>query len=197
MAHFSLPENVDVGSTIYKLRGTDPEGGSVYFSISGEYFSVSKYTGDVTLVKELDRELNNSVEVIISITGTRIRAFKTKCIRKNNKKKIALIMCTLLLIDEPKNNAEANTISIRREIPIIDVNDNPPVFTSAQYSLSVSETTAVGTTVYTNITISDRDAGVNSMVNLFCVQSPACQIFSASLQIVSTLRLEKLMDEVR
>ena len=72
MAHFSIPENVDVGSTIYKLRGTDPEGGSVYFSISGEYFSVNKHTGDVTLIKELDRELSNSVEVIISITGTRI-----------------------------------------------------------------------------------------------------------------------------
>jgi len=72
MAHFSIPENVDVGSTIYKLRGTDPEGGSVYFSISGEYFSVNKYTGDVTLIKELDRELNNSVEVIISITGMRL-----------------------------------------------------------------------------------------------------------------------------
>ena len=69
MAHFSIPENVDVGSTIYKLRGTDPEGSSVYFSISGEYFSVNKFSGDVTLIRELDRELNNNVEVIISITG--------------------------------------------------------------------------------------------------------------------------------
>lgn len=70
MALFSIPENVDVGSTIYKLRGTDPEGGSVHFSISGEFFSVNKYSGDVTLIKELDREVNDSVEVIISITGS-------------------------------------------------------------------------------------------------------------------------------
>lgn len=69
MAQFSLPEDVEVGSTIYKLRGTDAEEGSVYFSISGEYFTVNKYTGDVTLLKKLDREANSTVEVIISITG--------------------------------------------------------------------------------------------------------------------------------
>lgn len=69
MAHFSIPENVDIGSTIYKLRGNDPEGSPVHFSISGEFFSVNKYTGDVMLIKELDREANDSVEVIISITG--------------------------------------------------------------------------------------------------------------------------------
>ncbi len=69
MAHFSIPEDVEVGSTIYKLRGTDPEEGSVYFSISGEHFSVNKYTGDVTLTEKLDREINDTVEVIVSITG--------------------------------------------------------------------------------------------------------------------------------
>lgn len=82
------------------------------------------------------------------------------------------------------SDAEANTVSIRREIPIIDVNDNPPLFGSSQYSLIVSEATKVGTIVSNNITISDKDYGLNSMVNLFCVQSPACQIFSVTLQIV-------------
>lgn len=82
------------------------------------------------------------------------------------------------------NGLEANTISIRREIPIIDVNDNPPLFGNSQYSLTVSEATKVGTIVSDNITISDRDSSLNSKVNLFCVQSPACQIFSVSLQIV-------------
>lgn len=70
MAHFSVPEDIPVGSTVYKLRGTDPDEGSVYYSISGEYFSVNKYSGDVILTKELDREVIDTIEVIISITGT-------------------------------------------------------------------------------------------------------------------------------
>lgn len=69
MAHFSIPEDMEVGSTVYKLRATDPEDRAVYFSISGEYFSVNKYSGDVTLTKKLDREVNDTVEVIISVTG--------------------------------------------------------------------------------------------------------------------------------
>lgn len=75
MAHFSIPENVEVGSTVYKLRGTDPEELSVYFSISGEHFSVNKYSGDITLIKKLDREVNDIIEVIISITGSYIKLF--------------------------------------------------------------------------------------------------------------------------
>lgn len=47
----------------------DPEGGKLSYSISGPVFSVNRNTGVVKLIKELDRETANVVEVIISLTG--------------------------------------------------------------------------------------------------------------------------------
>ena len=52
-----------------RLKGTDPENGELTYSISGEYFRVNKRTGDITLIKELDRENEASIDVIISLTG--------------------------------------------------------------------------------------------------------------------------------
>lgn len=75
MSRFSLPEDTPVGAPVYRLQGTDPEGSTVRFSISGEHFTVDKSTGVVSLRKPLDREVQDLLEVIISITGkyTRFR----------------------------------------------------------------------------------------------------------------------------
>lgn len=49
--------------------GTDPDGSRIRYSISGPVFSVDRDTGVVRLRQELDREKQDSIEVIISITG--------------------------------------------------------------------------------------------------------------------------------
>lgn len=49
--------------------GVDPEGGTLHYSISGPVFSVDRDTGVVRLRQQLDRETQDLVEVIISITG--------------------------------------------------------------------------------------------------------------------------------
>jgi len=54
---------------VYRLRGEDPEGSRVAYSISGDHLSVVRNTGAVTLVKALDRETQDIIEVIITITG--------------------------------------------------------------------------------------------------------------------------------
>ncbi len=69
MNRFSLPEDTPVGAPVYRLQGTDPEGSPVRFSISGEHFTVDKNSGVVSLRKALDREAQDLLEVIISITG--------------------------------------------------------------------------------------------------------------------------------
>lgn len=69
MARFSLPEDTHAGTAVYKLLASDPESTTLHFSISGEYFSVDRNTGVVTLLKPLDREEVDSLEVIISVTG--------------------------------------------------------------------------------------------------------------------------------
>lgn len=47
----------------------DPDGGRIHYSISGPVFSVDRTTGVVHLRQQLDRESQDVIEVIISITG--------------------------------------------------------------------------------------------------------------------------------
>ncbi|XP_062943978.1 cadherin-related family member 1 [Cynocephalus volans] len=73
MALFSLPEDTPVGSHVYTLNGTDPEGDPVSYHISFDpsarsVFSIDPNFGDITLVEELDREREDEIEAIISIS---------------------------------------------------------------------------------------------------------------------------------
>lgn len=52
-----------LGTQIYSLNGTDPEGQEVRYGISfdpgsKEYFRVDPVSGNITLVEQLDREVN-------------------------------------------------------------------------------------------------------------------------------------------
>ncbi|XP_066549642.1 cadherin-related family member 1 isoform X2 [Amia ocellicauda] len=73
MALLNLSEDTPVGTQIYILNGTDPEGDPVTFGLafeagSKEYFKVDPKTGNITLVQELDREKQDEVEVLVSIS---------------------------------------------------------------------------------------------------------------------------------
>nr|KAF6277350.1 cadherin related family member 1 [Myotis myotis] len=70
---FSLPEDTPVGSHVYTLNGTDPEGEPVSYHISFDpstrsVFSVDPNFGNITLIEELDREREDEIEAIISIS---------------------------------------------------------------------------------------------------------------------------------
>jgi hypothetical protein len=69
MSRFSLREDTPVGSAVYTLRARDPENGTVEYSISGDHLSVDRTTGIVTLIRALDREKEDVLRVIVSITG--------------------------------------------------------------------------------------------------------------------------------
>ncbi|KAM6157047.1 cadherin-related family member 1 [Erethizon dorsatum] len=73
MALFSLPEDTPVGSHVYTLNGTDPDGDPVSYHISFDpsarsIFAVDLNLGNITLVEELDREREDEIEAIISIS---------------------------------------------------------------------------------------------------------------------------------
>ena len=69
MARLAVSEGTAPGLPVYTLQGEDPEGSRLHYSISGEYFTVDRDTGVVILRKALDREAQDLIEVIISITG--------------------------------------------------------------------------------------------------------------------------------
>ncbi|XP_064094597.1 protocadherin Fat 1-like [Macrobrachium nipponense] len=150
MNRFSLREDTPVGSSVYTLQGKDPEGTDVSFTVSGDHLSVDRSSGVVTLVKPLDRETTPMIEVIITITDERVYTY------------------------------EPNTVPLRREIPILDVNDNSPEFHDTPYSLSVLESASPGATLFSQMRITDADGGSNAEVKLECVKQEtprACEKF--------------------
>lgn len=58
MNNLALSETTPVDSIVYRLEGYDPEGGNVTFGLIGSgNFEVDPNTGDVKLIKQLDREV--------------------------------------------------------------------------------------------------------------------------------------------
>ncbi|KAM3913469.1 cadherin-related family member 1 isoform 2-T2 [Leptodactylus fuscus] len=73
MALFSLSEDTPVGTYIYTLNGTDPEGYPVIYDLTFEpgskrYFSIDPIHGNITVIEELDREKQDEIEAIVSIS---------------------------------------------------------------------------------------------------------------------------------
>ncbi|XP_017283435.1 cadherin-related family member 1 isoform X2 [Kryptolebias marmoratus] len=73
LALFSLSEDTPIGTQIYYLNGTDPEGHEVRYGLSvdpgsKEYFRINPKSGSITLVEKLDREKQDSIDFNISIT---------------------------------------------------------------------------------------------------------------------------------
>nr|XP_057918501.1 cadherin-related family member 1 isoform X1 [Doryrhamphus excisus] len=82
MALFSISEDTPVGTQLYTLNGTDPEGDSIRYGLmfekgSKEYFSVEPKSGNVTLVLELDREKQDEISLLVSITDGRNKVVET------------------------------------------------------------------------------------------------------------------------
>ncbi|XP_022708177.1 cadherin-99C-like isoform X2 [Varroa jacobsoni] len=64
-----------------------------------------------------------------------------------------------------KNGSRKKVIQVL--VRVNDINDNAPVFSSKNYTTSVSEEAPVGTMVFANFTATDLDAGVNGLVEYF------------------------------
>ncbi|KAJ8013548.1 hypothetical protein DPEC_G00030910 [Dallia pectoralis] len=82
MALFRIAEDTPVGTLVYTLNGTDPEGDSVRFGLTfekgtREYLRVDPKTGHVTLIQELDRETQGEISASVSITDGRNKVVET------------------------------------------------------------------------------------------------------------------------
>lgn len=150
MSNLYINEDTPIGSSVYTLKGRDPDGGRLFYYLSGDTFSVDKDTGVVKLIRSLDREREPFLDVIITV------------------------------IDEKVHGKAANTVSLQKEVKVADTNDNRPQFTGGPYAFVVSEATHPFTTVYEGLYIVDADAGANSQVTIECdreLTPDACEKF--------------------
>jgi hypothetical protein len=67
LLNFEIAENSPVNSVVYTLEGVDPEGTKVFYTISGDNFSVDRETGRIRLREQLDREAVDMLDVVITI----------------------------------------------------------------------------------------------------------------------------------
>ena len=96
--------------------------------------------------------------------------------------------CRHVVSDEKGSNAEPNIVSIRREVTVLDRNDNAPKFGETNYVFPVDETAAVNSQIFNKIFVSDADAGLNAAVKLTCLEelSPVgCSKFNLKTQQIS------------
>ncbi|KAH8382777.1 hypothetical protein KR009_005221 [Drosophila setifemur] len=162
-----LYENVPVGTVVFRLEGYDPEGSAVSFgSIGSDHFSVDPVSGNITLVKPLDREEKDSLNFLVSIRDR---------------------------VDPEGESEKDNIVEVPITFIILDENDNPPEFLKTPYEADVNEDAKVGTTIFDNIRVKDRDI-VGEIRDLKCLpqqQSPeACSKFRLQVTKRDTTLLE-------
>ncbi|KAM6933327.1 protocadherin Fat 4-like [Xenentodon cancila] len=134
---FSVPEDLPVGSVIGKIQAEDgdqgPNGAIMYF-ITPENHHLPLSVDKVSGLLLLVRELDFEKE---STYNFYIRASDGGWI--------------------------SNSATVNVTVVVVDVNDNPPVFSSSEYTISVPENSEIGTTVF-NAKAVDEDSGANSQI---------------------------------
>ena len=91
-----------------------------------------------------------------------------------------------MFIDESIGGSEPNTVSLRRDIAILDENDNRPVFHDRPYAATIPESAKIGDYLLPSgrIVVTDQDGGVNADIKIECLpdgpRDDACNVFNIS-----------------
>ncbi|KAM9611321.1 cadherin-related family member 1 isoform 3-T3 [Morphnus guianensis] len=126
MALLSLSEDTPVGTHVYTLNGTDPEGDPVSYGLAYEagsrrYFSVDKNLGNVTLIEELDREKEDEIEVIVSISdGLSTVSEKVRILVTDANDESPEFINTPYIVQVPEN-IHANKFTIDRHSGVLRI----------------------------------------------------------------------------
>lgn len=151
MNNLVLSENTPVGDVIYKLEGYDPEGSLVTFgSVASDHFQVDPISGNVTLVKPLDREEKDSITFLVTIRDR---------------------------VNGEVESEQDNIVQVPINVIISDENDNPPEFRNTPYESEVLEDTAKGVVIFDKILVTDKDT-VGDNLDISCIsEDDSCNKF--------------------
>ena len=143
MNQHTVKENTPVGSAVYTLEGTDPEGSEIRFGIEGtEVFRVDSRTGVVTVARPIDREAQAGLS--------------------DNEIRFSVI------ITDKVDEGNDNEVKVPISVIVLDENDNAPRFSGLPYKATVNEDTPVGTTIYRALEAHDVD-NVGEILEVACV----------------------------
>lgn len=169
-----IPENTPVGTIVFRLEGTDPENSPVYFGLEGtNLLSVNRNTGEVTVKNTIDREETDTLKFFITLE------------------------------DIVGGQHDNNIVKVPVSVIILDENDNVPRFQNVPYEVKLSEDTAIGSTVFQGIEVTDIDA-VGNVLQVQCIhdrEAPeTCDTFavvvtaSSPQSLKASLVLRKRLD---
>lgn len=136
---FSVAENEDpmmVVGHVYALDRDSGDYGMVHYSISqgiNDLFDVDPTNGDIFTLRVIDRDVLASNTVLFTVHAI-----------------------------DGATGLNVNTAVANVEVTIIDVNDNAPELTAAQYFVSISPNQTAFILISTLISASDRDEGTNA-----------------------------------
>lgn len=154
----SVHENFTVNSTILRVHARDLDsstaGGIVYSvhdSSDNDTFVINASTGEIKLVQSLDFEKTKEYFLVVTATDVFL---------PNN---------TLNVIGA--ENSSISFVSYANvSLSVLDVNDNPPVFTDDFYSVLIRENLQAGSPV-ARVNATDEDSGENAEITYELVPS--------------------------
>ncbi|KAL3278344.1 hypothetical protein HHI36_013675, partial [Cryptolaemus montrouzieri] len=153
MNNLAISEKTPVGSLIYTLEGSDPENDTIHFHLEGsDSLEVNPDTGDVTVVKPLDYETNDTLNLIVSIEDEA----------------------------NTQTGEKPNIVSVPVTVIILDENDNAPKFENETYEILVSEDISPGSAIFSDVKVIDKDS-LGENLRISCMNLPeypsACDYF--------------------
>ncbi|XP_017767839.1 PREDICTED: cadherin-87A isoform X2 [Nicrophorus vespilloides] len=151
--NLALAETTPVGTVVFTLEGSDPENSTVHFGLNGtDLLKVNRDTGAVTVVKPLDREINDTLNFSVTLEDE--------------------------VQDAPVGGN--NLVTVPVTVIILDENDNAPMFQNVPYEINVKEDEPIGSTVFSEVVLSDPDS-LGESIEVECINLPgferACEIF--------------------
>uniref|UniRef100_A0A8C1T5E2 Photoreceptor cadherin n=1 Tax=Cyprinus carpio TaxID=7962 RepID=A0A8C1T5E2_CYPCA len=171
LALFSISEDTSVGTHVYTLNGSDPEGEPVTFGMtfdkgSRDYFSVEPKSGNMTLIQTLDREVQDEIVAFVTITDGRNKSTPSTKFTIDGHSGVLRIRAgesldyelsrthfvTVVAKDgggKYHGKYQVMTSTAIITINVLDTQDSPPVFVGTPYFGFVYEVSVPGSEIFT------------------------------------------------